>query len=165
MTAAKMTAVCVSLRCKRGDGQAFIRRLLGYNGKRCVIWPFGMRTPKYGSVYWGGRRRLVHRLVCELKHGPPPFPKAEAAHSCGVHGCCNWAHLRWADRSSNVRDRIKHGTHNRGERCGKAKLTKTDVAAIRSDQRSSRVVAAEYGIAHSQVSRIRSGKQWVNYVE
>lgn len=139
--------------------KAFVNSALKWQGG-CLLWPFGKRTPKYGATSWNGERWLAHRLICTLAHGEAPTPKHEAAHSCGVHLCCNPQHLRWATRSENMNDRTAHGTQNRGERCGMSKLTEEMVRAIRNDPRSSREAAPYYGVRHNTISRIRSGARW-----
>lgn len=42
----------------------------------------------------------------------------------------------------------------------RSKLTAEQVIAIREDERSARVVAAEYGVSWSMVARIRRGEAW-----
>lgn len=49
---------------------------------------------------------------------------------------------------------------HRGEASGRARLHDADVLAIRSDTRSRREIAAQYGISVTHVSRIRSGESW-----
>jgi hypothetical protein len=38
--------------------------------------------------------------------------------------------LRWGTHASNEADKLRHGTHNRGERNGRTKLTKKAVLRI-----------------------------------
>jgi len=55
----------------------------------------------------------VHRIVCELAHGPSDL---YALHRCDTRECCNPAHLRWGTASENTRDmmdRRRHGGHRR----------------------------------------------------
>ena len=46
----------------------------------------------------------------------------------------------------------------RGESSPTCKLTDTQVAAIRADDRVQRVVAVEYGVSQSYISALRKGK-------
>jgi len=77
----------------------------------CIIWPFAKDGSGYGQFGRQGRKYAAHRFICEAKHGPPPSPKMDAAHSCGNGhlACCNPHHLRWASRKENVADMFAHG--------------------------------------------------------
>lgn len=48
----------------------------------------------------------------------------------------------------------------RGEDCSWSKLTEEEIYAIRSDTRSKRVIARQYGIVHSTVIHIQQRKIW-----
>lgn len=39
-------------------------------------------------------------------------------------------------------------------------FSKREIAAIRRDPRTSRVIAAEYGVSHSTIQRIKRGERW-----
>ena len=80
----------------------FAEVVLPYQGDGCLIWPFAT-TAGYGRL----DDKLVNRLVCEAEHGPPPFPKAEAAHSCDVRACVARKHLHWATRKENEDDKLR----------------------------------------------------------
>lgn len=69
--------------------------------------------------------------------------------------------MRWKTPSENQMDRVAHGTSNRGERCGSARLTENDVRTIRirSDERVG-VLAREYGVTHGTIIAIRKRKSW-----
>jgi hypothetical protein len=84
----------------------------------------------------------------------------EGCHNDGNPWNNNLTNLRWDTPKSNQADRIRHGTTNRGERCGTAKLTLEQVHSIRNDTRLQRLIAADYGVAQSAISRIKGGKRW-----
>lgn len=111
-----------------------------------------------------GRRTLASRVMCVLAHGEPPDLSYEAAHSCGngANGCLNPGHLSWKTRTENQGDRVEHGTHQRGERQWKAKLTESDVRTIRkrAEQERQSVIAKDYGINQCTVSEIKTGRKW-----
>jgi len=137
--------------------------VLKHQGPECLIWPFG-RTGGYGRI---GRRGLVHRIVCEAVHGPPPTPQHEAAHSCGRghDGCVSRTHLSWKTPKENSADRVLHGTAPCGEQNGYAKLTAADLVAIRSalaaGNTTQRQIAAQFGVSHGTISLIRHGRTWI----
>jgi hypothetical protein len=114
------------------------------------------------TIYRDGRMlyRTVHRLVCIAFHGQPPTPWHEVAHGDGIRTNACASNLRWATKSENYDDRNRHGTHNKGERNGAAKLTSHQVAAIRVSPMPSRATAAAFGISKSMVNNIRSGTSW-----
>ena len=103
----------------------------------------------------------VHRLVLLAFRGHPPH-KHEGCHNDGNVENNRLDNLRWDTASANQRDRAKHGTSNRGERCAAAKLTESDVRAIRKDGRLQRLIAADYGVRDNTVSRIKAGKSWAH---
>jgi len=59
-------------------------------------------------------------------------------------------------------DRVEHGTSNRGERCGSAKLTEVDVLAIREDRSGQKEIAKKYGISPASVGMIKRRQRWAH---
>lgn len=90
----------------------FTEVLLPYRGEECIAWPYAKTPAGYGQVWKDGRLHVVSRLICEYRHGPPPEPEYDAAHSCGNGhlACSNPSHLSWKTRLENVADMIGHGT-------------------------------------------------------
>lgn len=123
-------------RAANGETQVYLDDLLSAaHGDECIIWPYARNAQGYGVGSFGeGITSIASRLVCERVYGPPPGPCFDAAHSCGNGnlGCVNPRHLSWKTKSENQEDRVAHGTSNRGERCGAAKLTEKQVRWIRS---------------------------------
>ena len=148
-----------------GAAQSFYEaRVLGCTTDDCLIWPYSRQGGGYGSICRHGKWRTVASLVCEDLYGQPPTPQHEAAHSCGNGhlGCVNPRHLRWATHSENLADRVEHGTANRGERHGNAKITRHDVRAIRmmAGKRSQREIAEALGTTRNIVQRVIYGETW-----
>lgn len=147
----------------RGAPMAWLQAHAGYDAPECLIWPFGLNSGGRGSVVFGGKTTLAHRVMCILAHGHPPSTSHEAAHSCGNGhlACVNPNHLRWATRSENMADRVLHGTATRGERSGRVKITDAEAAEILSllSTWRNKDIAARYGIDQSYVSQIRHGKR------
>ena len=106
-------------------------------------------------------RRQVHHLVLEAFKGPRPTGM-EAAHGDGSPANAALSNLRWDTPAGNNADKVKHGTAIRGERHSMAKLTNADVLAIRSDQRTQRVIARDFCINQAHVSLIKSGRAWAH---
>jgi hypothetical protein len=115
----------------------------------------------------GAHKNLrIHRLVAFAFIGPAPTGAHEVAHFDGVPANNHVNNLRWATRSENQRDRVRHGTTNRGDRHWKAKLTEGDVRAIRAEYATGLVtqaqIGARYGTCQVNVSDIVNGKLWAH---
>jgi hypothetical protein len=104
-----------------------------------------------------------HKLVMEAFVSLRP-EGLECCHNDGNPQNNHWSNLRWDTPKNNHADKIKHGTTNRGEQCGTAKLTLEQVRAIRQDNRLQRIIAAEYGVKDNTISRIKSFKRWAHDV-
>lgn len=118
----------------------------------------GLNLFKDGKPY----RRKVHLLVILNFIGPRP-DGMEACHDNGVLSDCMVSNLRWDTKEKNQQDRLKHGTHSRGEKSAKAKLTESQVLEIRQRLHAGAVkkaLAIEFGVAPSTISAIAAGKLW-----
>ena len=148
---------------KRGEARAFFEAAKAYEGDDCLLWPFTGNDRGYGQLKEDGRMVYVHRRMCEHAHGAAPTPDHEAAHSCGKRGCLNKRHLRWDTHLGNHADRIDHGTSNRGEANGIAKLTEQTVHEIRAalaQGERRRSIADRYGLTVSAISHVAKGSTW-----
>lgn len=138
--------------------------VLGYSGDGCLIWPLSRTVKGYGHGKLEGKGQSVHRYVCRRVHGEPPTRNHQAAHSCGKGslGCINPHHLSWKTPTENCADRLVHGTHTRGEKQPRSKLTGSEVEEIRSlsGQRSHRVIAEMFGVSRTTVWGIMAGRRW-----
>lgn len=148
----------------RGVPLAWLKNRKRYSGNDCLIWPFGERGEGYGAVLYNGKHERAHRVMCILAHGEPPTLRHEAAHNCGKGhlDCVNPSHLSWKTRTGNQRDRIAHGTHNRGTRSGVNVLSEAAVMEIWT-QRSVETqvaLAARFNVNRSTVRAIHSGRSW-----
>jgi hypothetical protein len=135
-----------------------------YEGDDCLLWPYGHGNNGRGLIRVDGLAMAPARYVCILVNGEPPSPHHDAAHECGrgTDGCISPRHLAWKTRSENLADRISHGTANRGERCGTAKLTEYDIRCILGlkGRASQEEIASAFGVHQSVISRICSRKSW-----
>lgn len=139
---------------------------VGRIGKDTHLKPCKLKRGGYLAVnLWSGNKGKtfpVHQLVTLAFHGPRPSPNHHAAHRDGDKTNNHWTNLRWATREENEADKLLHGTSNRGERNGMAKLTDTQVAEIKkriaSGERQARLVE-EYGVSAGAISNIYRGKR------
>jgi hypothetical protein len=149
----------------RGAATQFMHDVvIPYSGEDCLQWPFGNNGKGYGVYHIKRRAVAAHRFVCEAAHGPQPSKNHEVAHSCGNGHllCVNPKHLRWATRSENHLDKIKHGTAPRGTKNPMAKLSEADVRAIRSliGSQPQWKIANQFGISQMIVSKISRNLVW-----
>lgn len=136
----------------------------------CVLWgaskrtrglPYGMIGVEVAPGVW--KIRATHRVSWELYCGP--IPKGmNVLHRCDNASCVNPDHLFLGTQKENVLDMNKkgRGPSRAGERNGKAKLTAEQVASIRADQRSQTKIAADYGVAHTLIGKIKHRKLWAH---
>jgi len=150
-----------------GARTKFLDILKNYTGSDCVTWPFGLNPKGYGTMSYKGKQTSAQRAVAFHCYGDPGEGIWEAAHSCGNgnKGCCNPKHIRWATREENHADRILHGTSNRGERNGQAKLTGEQVLDIFMSNASTKELAKKYNVCYEAARDIRNGKRWKSVTE
>lgn len=113
------------------------------------------------NIWKEGKQKIMrpHTLVLTAFVGPRPKGK-EGCHNDGNTNNNALSNLRWDTRKANQADRVRHGTTNRGERCGTHKLTLEQVRAIRLDTRPQKTIAEEYGVRAPAISRIKTGARW-----
>lgn len=72
--------------------------------------------------------------------------------------------VRWDTPLGNQRDRQRHGTHNKGERNGRARFTEDDIREIRrlwaTGEYSQGRIGRMYGRGQDQISAIVRRKIW-----
>jgi hypothetical protein len=125
-------------------------------------WPFMRNEGGYPRMHWNGRARPSHHVVLELTGRPQVHSSQQGRHLCGNGhlGCLNPSHLAWGTRPENEADKLLHGTSNRGERCGAAKLTVDQVRAIRASSESRKVLASRYGVTAGAIGDILRRSKW-----
>jgi hypothetical protein len=155
------------VKARKGQLLGWIKDHATHTRDECLKWPFNISADGYGRVNYPdykGTKMTASRVMCIIAHGNPPSERHEAAHSCGNgnKGCVNPRHLRWATKAQNERDKILHGTSNRGHRQHKSKLTQADVQQIRAayPEKKQQELADEYGIDQSTVSDIVRRRRW-----
>jgi hypothetical protein len=87
-------------------------RQRAYRGQ--VLRP-GAKDDRTLHVKIQGRTRYVHQLVLEAFVGPRPSGM-ECCHGDGDPSNNRLVNLRWDTKSSNVLDRVRHGTHHHANR-------------------------------------------------
>lgn len=108
-----------------------------------------------------GRLIRLHRLALEQQLGRSIRPGLYALHTCGNRWCINGEHLYEGTHRQNMEDMKLSG---RSRNCGSTrKLTDSQVLEIRhrlSLGELGKNLAAEFGVAGAQISRIKHGKSY-----
>lgn len=140
-----------------------LSRYVDRNGgpKACWPWLAYRNRDGYGTLQVDRKSKMAHRLAWEAAQGPIPNGMF-VLHHCDNPSCCNPAHLWLGTLADNNRDRDRkgRGADRRGERAGGAKLTESDVLAIRAAAGTRGAIAMRFGISLSAVTYIRQGKRW-----
>ena len=136
----------------------------------CWLWTAGLLRDGYGSFTLNGKMITAHRMAWILTNGPIPagsgYHGTVVRHRCDVPACCNPTHLELGSMVDNNRDRDERGRGRHvslpGEQNGQAKLTESQVLAIRDDPRVQWQIAADFGVNQSQISYIKNRKKWAH---
>ncbi len=145
-----------------GATEAFLRDNVNATTDECIMWPYAVNAQGYGIATVDGVQRNANNQMCRLAHGEPFSIWRDAAHSCGVPGCVNPRHLRWATRRENMADKRLHGTSNIGERNGKTTITEADVLEIRAAPKWLKPLMEKYGLSRGALVKIRNGSRWAH---
>jgi hypothetical protein len=128
----------------------------------CHLWTGTVISTGYGEFWSNGANVYAHRYALAQATGGDR-QGLEACHKCDNPACVNPAHLFWGTRLDNVRDAIAKGRFARGETNGRARLTSTDVAEIRSRRAAGeplRDVARAYRVTRWTITNVTSGRRW-----
>jgi hypothetical protein len=132
----------------------------------CWLWTGARQQSGYGLLKWGDKYQRAHRLSWFIHHGELPPSNVFVCHTCDVPACVNPEHLFLGTADDNNKDRARKGRNNspRGERHGRAKLSRGDVTRLRESfaqgERSAKELALQFSISLSQVYRILNGQKW-----
>jgi hypothetical protein len=88
-------------------------------------------------------------------------------HSCDNPPCVNPAHLSVGTHADNAADMVSRERQARGSRSGTSKLTEDQVREVRRRAVAGelhRVIAADYGVGRSLITRIAKGEGWAHVV-
>lgn len=129
------------------------------NFKGRILKPATKEKGHQSVVVGSYRSRNVHQLVMLAFVGPCP-EGMEVCHNNGKAWDNRLINLRYDTPEENRNDAKKHGTVPRGEKHSHAKLTESDVLAIRSSSESSTVLAARYGVQRNYIWAVRNGVTW-----
>ena len=121
----------------------------------------------YLIIYAAGKRRRVHHLVLQSFMGPCGAGR-ETRHLNGVKTDNRLKNLRWGSKVENMRDKLLHGNHSRGERSSLSALTNAEVAVVRELRRRhpgwsgvGEFLARWFSTNRSTISRACGGRSYL----
>lgn len=115
----------------------------------------------YPAKYIKGVNYRIHKLVA-YAFIPNPDGLPMVNHIDGDKTNNLVSNLEWCDKSHNERHAERMGLKNkaRGEVCNKSHLTNDIVMEIYRSVIGARELGRQYGINHSTVSNIKTGRTW-----
>ena len=126
----------------------------------CMEWTSSMMKLGYGHFWVDGGYKYAHRVSYEMHKGPIP-PGMYVCHACDNRKCVNPDHLFLGTCQDNLADMRRKGRQARGFQLPHTRLSDEQVSAIVARARSGEpncVIALQYGIDRSHVSKIVHGK-------
>lgn len=128
----------------------------------CWLWDGPIDDFGYGRFRVGQKKRRARRISADLHSIEVPAGKI-LRHKCDVPGCVNPDHLLVGTHAENNRDRSVRGRSCSGEASPFAKLSIESVRAIRAANGTHRALAAQFGVSHAVIGKIRRGQKWAAY--
>lgn len=133
----------------------------------CWTWTSSRHYAGYGEIWWDGKRRKAHRIAWQLTYGLVPDGML-VCHHCDNPPCCNPAHLFLGTNAANMADRNNKGRArgggSQGESHPNAKLTESNVRAIRAEYLSGGIsqedLGERFGVSRPAISLVLHGKRW-----
>jgi hypothetical protein len=109
-------------------------------------------------------KKLIHQLVCEAIYGGCPVG-LEVCHNDG-NAANNWYwNLRYDTKINNHADKVKHGTHLRGENSPNAISDWTEIREIRAKYHSGKStindLVLEHQLSKSYIKNVIYNLTWV----
>jgi hypothetical protein len=138
----------------------------------CWVWARQIGHNGYGVFKFDLKSQKAHRVAFFLHYGR--WPQPQALHHCDNPACVRWDHLFEGTQKDNINDAKEKGrmvggsgngmgTSLPGEQNGRAKLTETQVKALR-DRRiagdSYRKLSETFLISKTQAIAIVKGTRW-----
>jgi hypothetical protein len=136
----------------------------------CWLWVGPVDPSGYARFTMPKARvaEMAHRASWKLHRGDIPRGLI-CCHRCDTPTCVNPDHIFLGTYKENMRDASRKGRMNwrgeerallRGAHHPSAKLSASEVIAIRKSPEMGVTLAREYGVTSTQISRIRRGISW-----
>lgn len=130
----------------------------------CRLWQRGRGADGYGLIKVGRKMQRAHRMAYAQFVGPIP-DGADVCHKCDTPLCINPEHLFAGAHKENMLDASRKGRLPgnrtiRGVGNMKAKLSESDVIAIRNSDAGPTALGLIYGVSRDTIRRARNGTNW-----
>jgi hypothetical protein len=122
----------------------------------CILWRGAVNEAGYPITWHNNRWAYAHRVIMEAKKGEVVM------HLCDEPRCVNSSHLKIGTPAENSADMVRKNRQAKGEDCGNAVLTESQVREIRNCQGffSSRATGKIYNTSHTNVLDIWNRRTW-----
>jgi hypothetical protein len=140
----------------------------------CWNWQGSLLRTGYGQVKYQGKQLLAHRLSAYLSGILSTLDKQSVGaggklvcHRCDNKKCGNPKHLYLGSAATNFADAKARGLLNprSGERHHAARLSESEVRAIRTSNDSAKVLSSKYGVTDRTIRKIKAGSRWTNLTD
>jgi hypothetical protein len=125
----------------------------------CWNWTAYKMKSGYGTINLDGKPKYAHRVSYEFFKEQDPSGLC-VCHHCDNPSCINPEHLFLGTNADNAADRNSKGRQTKGTSHPACKLTEAQVLEIRASAATQKSLASKYGVAQSQISKIKSRKLW-----
>lgn len=146
-----------------GRVKRYERTYVRSDGYKTTIKEKILNTPLNQDGYPRARLKdrhvFVHRMVLETFVGPKPSEIHQACHNNGIPTDNRVENLRWDDPKNNVRDRIRHGTYQIGEKNHQNKYPDDLIIKLGNSDGPVKEVAQYYNVKKSLVYYARFRKR------
>lgn len=154
----------ISKSTSKAQSQLYIEDVvLKWESDECLRWPFQVNKEKYASTYVKRKSKYAHKVICEIKNGPPPQVNSRAWHTCGNKegGCVNPKHIKWVELGHSIRFGRKRRVRA-GENHHNSKLSNVDVLNIYRNKNKipASGLARNYGVSLSAIYMIWSRRNY-----
>lgn len=148
----------ISKSTSKAQSQLYIEGVaLRWESDDCLRWPFRINKEKYAIAYVRRKSKYAHKIICEIKNGPPPTASSQAWHICGNKegGCVNPKHIKWVELRHSVKYRRKSHVRS-GEDHHNSKLSNVDDLDIYRNKNKTPAsgLAKKYGVSLSAIYMI-----------
>ena len=129
--------------------------------KGCLEWMACKDKGGYGQFKVKGTQLKAHRVAFFLCTGTDPR-ELLICHTCDNPSCVNPEHLFLGTPADNMLDKTAKGRATSGDAHGSSKLTAPDILMIRSDTRTQKLIAIDYGVGRALISKVKLRRVWAH---
>lgn len=135
----------------------------------CLEWQGSISAGGSPRVWHQGRGQSTRKLMLQLVGRPhEPASGTKLVATCGNRRCVAPDHLRIITLAEHARKRMVPNTNHllraakiaRTRRERHARLTDSDVRAIRASDERAEDLAQRYGVSAKYIAHIRQGRRW-----